>query len=892
MAVSSCRMCVVGEFKQARQFASRLSAAMFEFAGAATGQGGPLSTTEVQSTVASKSASLISDATIAASTTVPQAVSQNPRQATLSILGIVLRCLNYFKNTRIMFDYVTNRWGLLTFIFAALLSRAQFFSSPRRSLRLKRHVRLAVYLIPILLFTAQLLRILEALKCQTSPDYPLMRYDDPLKKLTLDFSAEGGFLYNLSSSLLFWKTDGDCCNARHMSLSSVSGKRDLRGSLSALYPLFVSLCFAQFLEAMVCALQGRRRKRETAMSIFELSLVFSECQTMITNSVGLGFLGPSLFSSGHDAVDGEFASPTFEIMQRLNIPPEVLLICLITCFNHLSSAILGAVNIRHKVRLINTGIWACCYMAAIIFCKKLVLTDSMDRMMFRIPILCVVIFMPCTFMFLGILFCCAVYGAAIFITALSLPEDVATDLTFHQKLRWAYRNSLANLHFTSAPSFRVNLSEDFYSAVSKVGFAVLTAASTAVYLNEGCQIQVGLRTWLEQKRMDSLAESIERRGQAIPMPQGLLGNGTFGDIGFVDHQDSANSKSPYAIERKTETGDDPRLRDGNSSPGFAQRYRLTRTYWSGVLGVYVTLQARFLVAVLGLLGIRNKPGWLLRAAAPRQSPARFIDVKDGRRAFRSAGRGISVYHDEDADITVFLSERLGRMGPYQEEELDYVIYQWWSRGGWFGNVDHSCDYQPPVVDEDLTSVLSLSTTEDTSDEEDGRRTPTQRDISRKCTLVKTPGLDFSFLARLLDPQNPADREEARLLSYRFQSPHPMTRDQYRRISERSQSQVLHGPLGLSVLSEEDEEKELEKFILGQRRSKKPETSTWETGGEGMGDSGPACVICQCSPRTTLVWPCGCLSLCDECRIGLAARNHTKCVCCRTNVVAFSRMYVP
>ena len=51
-------------------------------------------------------------------------------------------------------------------------------------------------------------------------------------------------------------------------------------------------------------------------------------------------------------------------------------------------------------------------------------------------------------------------------------------------------------------------------------------------------------------------------------------------------------------------------------------------------------------------------------------------------------------------------------------------------------------------------------------------------------------------------------------------------------------------------------------------------------------------VCQSSPRSIIVWPCRCLSLCDDCRVTLAMNNFDKCVCCRRDVVSFSRVFVP
>lgn len=205
----------------------------------------------------------------------------------------------------------------------------------------------------------------------------------------------------------------------------------------------------------------------------------------------------------------------------------------------------------------------------------------------------------------------------------------------------------------------------------------------------------------------------------------------------------------------------------------------------------------------------------------------------------------------------------------------------------------------------------MSTTSDTTDDLDdlddpdqsGRQTPTQRNqfrgLSRESTPTSEEGLDMSLLSRLLNPQSAADREEARLLSHSLQSPRPMTRSQYRRTSNRNRAQLLTGlrTPNNAVSTEEEEERDLEQFILSQRSKAKTAAAAahggaWESGAEGMGASGPQCVVCQSMPRSILVWPCGCLSMCDDCRVGLAARNYTKCICCRTDIAAYSRLYVP
>lgn len=57
----------------------------------------------------------------------------------------------------------------------------------------------------------------------------------------------------------------------------------------------------------------------------------------------------------------------------------------------------------------------------------------------------------------------------------------------------------------------------------------------------------------------------------------------------------------------------------------------------------------------------------------------------------------------------------------------------------------------------------------------------------------------------------------------------------------------------------------------------------------------SCVVCTIEPRDTILWPCRCLALCNECRESLAARlpaAEHMCPCCRRKVEGYSRIYVP
>lgn len=793
------------------------------------------------------------------------------------------------------------------YIIEVLILLCQFYASSREHLQLRWYMRLAIYAIPMAAFLTQMLSILQALRCQTSPDFAQIRYGDPLKHLAIDFASEGGFLYRLSTTMLFWQDDASCCAARHMSLTAIDGdKSGLRGSLSLLFKFFMTICASQLVETLACALQGQRPVSETGMTIFEHSLAFAECEAMISSALGFGFFGLPKLDSATPST-GKLVTRS-EILHRLNVPPEVLLVCLISCLSHLSSAALAITGIRHRVRLVNTAIWSICYMTAFIWSfLNVILNDSItDLGVLRFPTVCVMGFIPHIMILIGIVVCGLIYASALLVTVFSIPEDAAEGLTFQQRIAWAYGNLQANVQFSSTSSIRISMAEDFYTTLLKIGFNVLTAASEAVFLNEGSRVQVAEMTWIEQKRIEQLATSIDRRrGPAVPTE--LLGDGIAKGVGFADHQNVAFGLSPYARERKSKpvTGD---ANKGSIDNGLGinqrrSRMQLTYDFISGIFWLVTGLQAQLALTLLIKAGIDRRPAWLLKAAS-HVGERRGPPVAETRNA--AADDLLFLLRDDDADVESEMRQRLRNTGAdTSEESLSEHLYGWWGRGGWFGNVDSSGEYQAREMDDDLTSMVSMSTNASNADDRSdasgsGRRTPTQDDpyADRETTPAHDTGLDMSLLSRLLNPQTPSDRDEARLLAHSLQSDRAMTRSRYRKDTDRARAQLLSGlrsTVQQQQSSEDEEERDLEQFILSQRakaRAKATKSKTWDTGAEGMGEGGPQCVVCQSAPRTILVWPCGCLSMCDDCRTGLALRNTSACICCRTEVAAYSRLYVP
>jgi hypothetical protein len=821
---------------------------------------------------------------------------------------------------------------------AILLNRTQFYASSRVPLAFDRlHIRVALYIVPLLLFSLQIVTVLQAIRCQTDPAWSALQYGAPGREMGTDFSGDGGYLSRAASALLFWEDTETSCRSVSM-LPTASDTTRPNGSLAVLWPLFLSLCFGQFVETLSCALQGRHPTPEVGMTIFEHSLAFAEAENVVTKpmtSDTTRFFKPrSVFTP-----DGtSLLIPRSGLTEIANVPPEVLLISLISSVSHFTSSLLAIAGVRSRFRLVTTAIWGVAYMAAFGWSFVRLINPAPEATnqlvgILRFPTVCIVGFIPHLLILVGILACGVVYALAFAITVLVPPPDQPASLTLKQRFSAAYQNLHANIHLSSITPLTINWNEDFYTAILKVGFTVLTAASEAVFLNEGARVNVHSMTWLERKRLQEMLNRRRQFRQALTnVPAELRGNTIATGVQTQDSLDTDDSStapvSGYGNERKRQTG------SGGSSVGDAAgqndpaglrqrrgRFYLTFQFFKGISRLVTAIHAKLTLSLLEKLRIAYRPRWLRRLAGfPQHNKTRVASTRIVRR-HQTAGSWVTLDDrsrmrlDDGLDAETFARERLRQSGflnegnpEESEERVDKYLYSWWRNGGDFGDMDTSSDYVPlQDDDDDATSVVSFATTDNDEwsdeDEDDGQRTPTRDSYqrSREVTPSAENSIDLSRLSTLLDPKTKEDREEAKLLAHHLRSPSIMTRSRYRQNLERDEAKILttsrYRMPASAAMSEEEEEQFLEDLILNRRSATASAASTstagnWDTGAEGMGSEGPQCVVCQVSPRTVLVWPCGCLSLCDECRVGLASKNYTACVCCRTKVGAYSRLYVP
>jgi hypothetical protein len=704
------------------------------------------------------------------------------------------------------------------------------------------------------------------------------------------------------------------------------------GSLSLLWPIFKSICISQFVETLSSSVQGLHPVTETGMSVFEHSLAFAEAEALVASQLGMtpwgfpknGFPRNGTESSGETRIMDLASLST--LYNRMNTPPEVLLMALISSFNVLSTHILAILGQKDRFRLLNTGIWGLCFMGSFAWGFLSWKPEAgIDAVILRFPTVCIVGFIPHLLILIGIFFCACIYLLALLLAVLSPPDGLPEPRSLKERLRNAHENLQAHRQICS---LQARMQDDFYSTLIKLGFSILTIASEAVFLNEGRRIGVGMWTWLEEQRLKEL----ENARQPF---DNVFGDGLADRIGLIEERalQSANTgkvwRSGYDRERTTKIlkarGQGLYSQHGTDGVGALQRGGRYLMAWEFFRSIFWVWLRCFLAVVAKILDVAGIPFTALQPSKKTREENGPMQDKDspprqpGTIDFwlLSDDGILSLPENDNIDVEKETKKRLraasDRWGGKEERKLDSTLYNWWTHGGWWGERDDSGTYQAPDTedDEDTTSIISESTAHDTAweSEDEGYQTPTQRQPepyrARSPSLdpVTDHTIDPTQLARLLNPKDPDARQEARMLAAHLSSPTILTRSQYRASETLDHTHLLtstrYRPPGFtpSLLNGRltpSEEAEILEFLILSRRAAdaRPAGASWRDGADGLGSGGPQCVVCQSEPRTILAWPCRCLSLCEECRVSLAMNNFGTCVCCRTEVVGFSRLFVP
>lgn len=877
-----------------------------------------------------------------------------------------------------MLHYVTSRWAFTCFMLALILNRVSVYGASRQRILLTWNKRLALRFIPIMLFLTQMRQLTQAIRCQTSPDFSLYRWGDNNKYSILDWSSDGGPLHAMSSAATFWLTDEQACAAVGMSRPEPN-VRAPSGSFRLLWPTFLKLSLSHFVENLSCSLQQVPAMTEIGLSVFEHSLAFAEAESMVhhtltkkanskpanstiaaTSNTTTTYSEGTIPASGTilaitDAIQAFFGPHIFD---KINVPVEVLLIAFISCGNAVTSHIISVLGKKHKWRLTNTAFWGMCYMTA--FTWGFFTESEMVRVdngvakpvsgLLHFPTVAIVGFLPHIAIVLGIIVCGAIYLVALLLTAVSLGTNPSirrpTSLT--ERIAIAHDNLQAAIQLKS---ITIRWYEDFYTSLLRIGFGALTAASEAVFLNEGRAVEMRQFTWLEEERLDELDSSGFDRSTDEAHFQIVEEYGIPNRRPGDTSRQAGEWKSGYDKERKLEKKDktlqtkdafvypNPRT-DGVGALQRTSRFYLLFIFMRGILFTIGGWAAFGIGSILDRMGITQRPQWLRKVVgASLKQVANDRDrlhIEEEKRSFAEWRRQQSLEpttRDENIDIEHEMQEKIEReQHDNPREVLDQRMYDWWKDGGWYGNKDESGDFVMPSIehDEDATSVISNITAATDTDvwesEPEGARTPTQRystpswsfsSLRQRRSATPTPEdplLDNAYLARLLNPQDRETREQARILSSHLTSDGGiMTRSRYRRQFQNEQAELLlsgrpssrapkqliaTAPSSARPLIADDERHALEHLLLTRRRQKQRQADQRDEGPEQNAASGtstmsgPPCVVCQSEPRTIIAWPCRCLTVCEDCRVNLAMNNFGNCVTCRRSVGGFVRLYVP
>ncbi|EPQ66046.1 Bgt-2536 [Blumeria graminis f. sp. tritici] len=874
------------------------------------------------------------------------ATSKRHLESTTIVTGSRLT-LGSARSFTIMFSYFTSKWALGAVITAIALNRTNVYARTRWNLNLSWKMRLIIRIPVIVLLSAHCRNILLSIQCQTSPDLAISPRGNMSHQLEKMFTQNGGFLYDLSTKLLLGVKGTNSCLSTGMAISEQDAGVDksslhdnitlngFKGSLTLLWPLFKIFALSHFTETFSSAVQGRQQAGEFGISIFEHSLAFIEAEVMAGNE--LGNINFGLFRTYSSWTNSTNTNDHPLMLRKANVSLEVLLVSFISAMNHLTSHILAIFDMQACFRLLNTGTWGLAYISVIITSiLSFSIHEATNQSLLRFPTVYLISFIPHILMLCGIFGCSLVYIIALTLTAF-VPsvwveaEEIlpVSGRFFRERLTAAHQNMQANAFLSN---IRLDLCMDFYTALLRIGFSIMTMASEAIYLNESRAISIKQRTWIEEDRLNEIeATGLEWPGMNFGTHVtnlSMTSSGYLNDNGQVrvkslPETDRIRLFSGYACELTTKTqkhGENRQVR--TSTADRNRKWYTTFEFWLNLSNLLLCCIASSLLWIMAKFGVQNQPRWLRRIIPTqnRKSNNVRVNTQFNVELLHPGLVGLDGKLEIVNETSLDVEEEYRRLSQKNkknwterdENDLEVNLYKWWLAGGWWGDNDNSGNYIPKPfdADEDKTSIASSTTDEDVAWESDGtdegfhHSTPQKRYLSSKLSTTSIDSaLTTSDLFQLINPKTLEQRAQTEILSTHLSTNEIVTRSRYKQIKQRSRTEVLTStnirppnfvPSASSgKLSLEEEAQILEYLLITRRNASLQQKSfVWTRDSDQTNDAGPVCVICQSLPRCTITWPCRCISLCNDCRITLAMNNFDKCVCCRQQVIGFSRIFVP
>ncbi|SZF05157.1 unnamed protein product [Blumeria hordei] len=875
------------------------------------------------------------------------ATSKRYLESTTIVTGSRL-ALGSARSFTIMFNYFTSKWALGAVIIAIALNRTNVYARTRWNLKLSWKMRLIIRIPVIILLSAHCRNILLSIHCQTSPDLATSPRGNMPHQLEKLFTQNRGFFYDFSTKLLLGVKDTNSCLSTVTKISeqdagvdtsSLDGNitlNEFNGSLTLLWPLFKIFALSHFTETLSSAVQGRQQAGEFGISIFEHSLAFLEAEVMAGNDIGNKNFGLfRTYSSWMNSTNTNYDNPL--MLRKANVSLEVLLVSLISAMNHITSHILAIFDMQACFRLLNTGTWGLAYISAIMTSiLSFSVHETSNQSLLRFPTVYLISFIPHIFMLCGIFGCSFVYIIALMLTAfVSSAWEEAEEIlpgsgrSFSERLTAAHQNMQANAFLSN---IRLDLCMDFYTALLRIGFSIMTMASEVIYLNESRAISIKQRTWIEEDRLNEIeATGLEWPGMNLGThvtTSSMISSGYLNDSGQVGVKSSPETIrtrlfSGYARELTTKAqkhGENLQARTATAERN--RKWYITFEFWLNLSKLLICCTASSLLWIMAKFGVQIQPRWLRRIIPTQNKKSKIVrantqfNVELLHPGLTGLDGNLEIVNENSLDVEEEyrrLSQKNKKNWTERDENnLEVNLYKWWLAGGWWGDNDNSGNYIPKPLDadEDNTSVASSTTDEDIAWESDSiddafhHTTPQKRYLSSNPSTVSIDtALTTSDLFQLLNPKTLEQRAQTEILSTHLSTHEIVTRSRYQKMKQRSRIEVLTSTnlrppnfvpsSSSSKLSIEEEAQILEHLLITRRNASLQQKSfAWTHDSDQTNETGPVCVICQSSPRCTITWPCRCISLCNDCRITLAMNNFDKCVCCRQQVVGFSKIFVP
>lgn len=600
-----------------------------------------------------------------------------------------------------------------------------------------------------------------------------------------------------------------------------------------LWPVFINLCLLAYVETFIATIEGEKPYTEAGLTIFEHSLAFQEASS-----------------------NGSFFIGNVNTVRRPT--EELLVVTLFLILNHLNIQIGALVN-RNKYRLIPSsiiGVGFLCYFTNILYNGKWL----------KVPFIIFGSILPQIIIVVVIL-----VSLAIFIMAI-----LATGLKF-QDLNYASLFMTSDHGSTYQENQLIKLSDDFYTTLLNLGMLSITVAGKSSYITELSLVAVDDETWVERNLWQLLQHKF-----------GFLLDGSNGNQSkVVSFQGIAQFLKDNQLSGYSNIIDHPSMKLISGKPNMEtnEEEQLNSPEKISIAKKRIFYVQEMLINMFQLLkGLSYK--------VIVQNYYKLRGYRGGGDNDTGTGTGNDTGNDDDDEsndkeetteqyeyrklmVPQFLKKfvkhkvkktpskpnpKLIELDDYNDHELD-DNYLTLIRENEFSEIDNSMDYE---MMEEIELELDDSDVESI--------TETKESITETKEFL-SPEKFIEFI----------DEYNIDILQSHLKNDKLLTRSQF----QNKINNHLNG-------DDKDDATKLIEIIIAKRmyQLQSLQQPHNDIDDDFLSDSKLDCVICQVNTREIITWPCKCFSICESCRLTLAAKGIEGCVCCRRDVEGVSRVFIP